>query len=347
MSLQLEVENVSVSYGDFIAVREASLALAAGEIGCLLGPSGCGKTSLLRAIAGFEPVTTGSISLHGSELSNPTLTVPPEKRRVGMVFQDFALFPHLTVAQNIRFGLSGRDKSEQAARVTEMLALVDLPDSADKFPHQLSGGQQQRVALARALAPAPEILLLDEPFSSLDTELRESLASEVRALLKATGVTAIVVTHDQQEAFAIADSITLMQDGAVIQSGTARELYERPAVSFVADFVGQGAVIEIGITEQGELDHSLGRLDPGQLSVGSTRRLHLLVRPGDVRFDSASAVQFPVVTRAFRGDHFLYTLRLPDGQTLPCQAPTDIEIEIDERLPVRLSLTRVTHFPVD
>lgn len=347
MSPQLEVREVSVHYGDFVAVREVSLALEAGDIGCLLGPSGCGKTSLLRAIAGFEPVTAGSINLHGVEISSPLHSVPPEKRRVGMVFQDFALFPHLNVADNVSFGLSGLGKTEKAQRVTELLTLVNLQASAAQFPHQLSGGQQQRVALARAMAPKPDILLLDEPFSSLDSELRETLASEVRALLKATGVTAIVVTHDQQEAFAIADKITLLRNGAVAQSGTARELYQTPAEPFVADFVGQGSVIDIGINEQGDLEHKLGTLDRDSLAIGANSRLRLLIRPEDVLVDENSALQLPVVSRAFRGEHYLYALKLPDDQTIPCLAPVDVEAEVGETLPIRLSLSRITAFSLD
>ncbi|MEP1595297.1 MAG: ABC transporter ATP-binding protein, partial [Halieaceae bacterium] len=241
MSRQLRVDGVSVAYGDFTAVREVSLELEAGDIACLLGPSGCGKTSLLRAIAGFEPITTGCISLNNSELSTPDHTLPTEQRRVGMVFQDFALFPHLSVADNVGFGLSTLGKQARRQKVAEMLTLVGLEQYATSFPHQLSGGQQQRVALARALAPNPDLLLLDEPFSSLDSELRESLAAEVRALLKASGVTAVLVTHDQHEAFAVADHITLMKDGGVVQAGTPRSLYQTPNAPFVADFIGQGS----------------------------------------------------------------------------------------------------------
>ena len=213
---QLELRSVSVQYGETVAVESADLALEAGQIGCLLGPSGCGKTTLLRAIAGFEPLSAGEISLHGQQISTPSSMLPPEQRRVGMVFQDFALFPHLNVGRNVAFGLKDLAGEARQQRVEEMLELVGLAAYADRFPHELSGGQQQRVALARALAPAPEIVLLDEPFSSLDSQLREALAREVRDLLKARGVTAILVTHDQQEAFAMADQITLLHAGRIV-----------------------------------------------------------------------------------------------------------------------------------
>ena len=344
MSRQLKVNKVSVRYGDFVAVREASLELQAGDIGCLLGPSGCGKTSLLRAIAGFEPITTGSISLSDREISTPQLLVPTEQRRVGMVFQDFALFPHLDVAGNIGFGLAQLSRNDRLQKVEAMLDLIGLSDLAHSFPHQLSGGQQQRVALARALAPNPELLLLDEPFSSLDSELRESLAAEVRALLKASGVTAILVTHDQHEAFAMADHITLLKDGAVIQAGTPRELYQSPEQPFVADFIGQGSVITVVASDNGILNHDLGVIDPAAIPAGHSGKLRLLLRANQVVIDSNSNVHLPVTGRAFRGAHFLYTLALPDGQQLHCLATIDVEVEIGDSLPVRLELTRPTLF---
>ena len=347
MSQQLSVDKVSVCYGGFVAVREASLALKAGDIGCLLGPSGCGKTSLLRAIAGFEPITTGSISLNDNVISNTHLVVPTEQRRVGMVFQDFALFPHLDVAGNIGFGLAALSSKERQQKVEAMLDLIGLSDQAGSFPHQLSGGQQQRVALARALAPNPEILLLDEPFSSLDSELRETLAAEVRALLKASGVTAILVTHDQHEAFAMADHITLLKDGAVIQAGTPRTLYQFPDQPFVADFIGQGSVIAVAAADNGVLNHDLGVIDPAAIPAGHSGKLRLLLRANQVIIDSNSTLHLPVTGRAFRGAHFLYTLALPDGQPLNCLATIEVEVEIGDSLPVRLELTNPTIFAAD
>jgi iron(III) transport system ATP-binding protein len=264
-----------------------------------------------------------------------------------MVFQDFALFPHLDVAGNIGFGLAQLSRKDRQQKVEAMLDLVGLSDQAHSFPHQLSGGQQQRVALARALAPNPELLLLDEPFSSLDSELRESLAAEVRALLKASGVTAILVTHDQHEAFAMADHITLLKDGAVIQAGTPRELYQSPDQPFVADFIGQGSVITVVASDDGILNHELGIIDPAAIPAGQSGKLRLLLRANQVVIDSNSTVRLPVTGRAFRGAHFLYTLALPDGQPLNCLATIDVEVEIGDSLPVRLELTRPTIFAAD
>ncbi|HCC80243.1 MAG TPA: iron ABC transporter ATP-binding protein, partial [Methylophaga sp.] len=204
---QLLVDNISIGYAGRPVVEGISFHLKEGEIACLLGPSGCGKTSVLRAIAGFEPLMQGSIVLHGKTVSVAEFSLPPEKRHIGMVFQDFALFPHLTVAKNIGFGLQKLPRKQQQQRVAELLELVELTGAQNQYPHQLSGGQQERVALARAMAPRPDILLLDEPFSSMDSDLREQLAREVRHLLRRDGVTAIMVTHDQHEAFAMADQI--------------------------------------------------------------------------------------------------------------------------------------------
>ncbi|KAA1194318.1 ABC transporter ATP-binding protein [Pseudohalioglobus sediminis] len=338
MPRQLELQSVSVNYGDVVAAKDISFGLGAGEIGCLLGPSGCGKTTLLRAIAGFEPVSAGSISLHGELISSPSHNVPPEQRRVGMVFQDFALFPHLSIEDNVGFGLRTLARRERRRRVEELLELVGLGDFHARFPHELSGGQQQRVALARALAPEPEIILLDEPFSSLDSALRETLAVEVRALLKARNVTAVLVTHDQHEAFAMADSITLLNEGEIVQSDSAYNLYHHPRTRFAAAFIGDGALLtltaaddkqwlpEIGLSPDSETGHP----EPGAL-------VQVLVRPEDVVYDPQSRVQLTVLRRAFRGAEFLYTLALPDGQQVQCLASSQVDVATGEALPVRFN----------
>lgn len=243
----LDLQGISVTYPcpgeNLCVVNKLSLQLAKGEIGCLLGASGCGKTTILRTIAGFEPLRTGAIYLDGRLLSSTSQQLAPEQRRVGMMFQDYALFPHLTVEQNIAFGLRRWDKAKRLSRVTEMLELVGLVVERKRYPHELSGGQQQRVALARALAPSPELLLLDEPFSNLDVDTRERLAFEVRDILKQAGLTAILVTHNQAEAFAIADRIGVMDQGQVVQWGTARELHDQPVNDFVSDFIRREALL--------------------------------------------------------------------------------------------------------
>lgn len=237
----LELDHISVSYPTARArqpvVRGLSLGLDSGRIACLLGASGCGKTTVLRAIAGFEPLDAGEIRLNGRMLSSTRLCVEPERRRVGMVFQDYALFPHLSVRGNVAFGLQRSSAAQRARRVADMLDLVGLQAFADRYPHELSGGQQQRVALARALAPEPDLLLLDEPFSNLDVDARERLACELRDILKSAGRTALMVTHNQAEAFAIADHIGVMQCQCLAQWDTPDALRHRPASAEVARFI--------------------------------------------------------------------------------------------------------------
>ena len=344
MNSQMKLHQVSVNYGSFTAVREVSLTLEQGQIGCLLGPSGCGKTTLLRAIAGFEPVTTGEISLRGNVISSARHNLPPEQRKVGMVFQDFALFPHLNIERNIGFGLAASSRAERARRVAELLDLVNLASSAKSYPHELSGGQQQRVAVARALAPRPEILLLDEPFSSLDSELREQLASEVRGLLKHNNVTAILVTHDQHEAFAMADHISLLQDGRIAQSDTPYNLYHNPSNEFVAEFIGQGSIITVKVSESGEMDNGLGRLDKAHPHWAAGDTLKLLIRPDDIEYAQHSATQLIVTAKAFRGAQYLYELQLPDGQRVPCLTPSHIDVTVGSPLPVKFDLRHVVVF---
>ena len=244
----LELDHISLAYdtpkGVRPVVQDLTLGLPTGHIGCLLGESGCGKTTVLRAIAGFEPVRAGRILLDGAVISSATEQVAPEKRRVGMMFQDYALFPHLSVADNVGFGLRRLERTERARRVEEMLTLVGLAHAANSYPHEISGGQQQRVALARALAPSPDLLLLDEPFSNLDVDTRERLAFEVREILKTTGHTAILVTHNQAEAFAIADRIGVMAAGRIAQWDTPYNLHHHPANDFVRDFIRRETLAE-------------------------------------------------------------------------------------------------------
>jgi len=348
MPSQLEVHEVSVAYGDTTIVHDVSFVLATGSIGCLLGPSGCGKTTLLRAIAGFEPVSRGEVRLHGRLVSEPTNTVPPERRQIGMVFQDFALFPHLSVANNIGFGLRGQSRPARRKRVDELLELVGLRDAARQFPHELSGGMQQRVALARAMAPRPEILLLDEPFSSMDAELREQLAREVRDVLKREGVTAILVTHDQLEAFAMADLIGVLGHGEVHQWGTGFSLYHEPADRFVADFIGQGVLLPATVHDEIRVKTELGRIAgeyPHSLAPGSAAEV--LIRPDDMLYDESSPRKAVVVERAFRGAEFLYTLRLASGTEVLCLVPSHYRHAIGDEIGVRLQADHLVVFPRD
>ena len=344
MHKQLDLDRVSIHYGGFQAVSEISFSLAEGHIGCILGPSGCGKTSLLRAIAGFETLSDGSISLRGDIISAPDTLQPPEKRGVGMVFQDFALFPHLTVEANIGFGLAKQAPATRDSRITEMLDLVGLHNVHKRYPHQLSGGQQQRVALARALAPNPKILLLDEPFSNLDSVRRSQLASEIRTLLVRSKITTLMVTHDQDEAFAMADQIILLNHGRVLQTGTPRDLYQRPATVFAADFIGAGKLIDIGIDASGRLDHNLGVLPKGPHCSRTNSRITLLLRHDAVVFDDCGTHQLAILDKVFQGANNLYTLALPDGQSISCLTPSPIDFTVGETLRVRFDLDEAIMF---
>lgn len=347
MTVALRIDNLTFAYPGMPAVLSGfSLTLNAGEIGCLLGPSGCGKTSVLRCIAGLEPVQAGEIQIGGDRMSTADVAVPPEKRRVGVVFQDYALFPHLDCLGNVAFGLAHLSRSSRRQRAAELLAAVGLPGVGGKYPHELSGGQRQRVALARALAPDPRLLLLDEPFSNLDGALREKLSVEVRAIIKAHGTTALLVTHDQNEAFAMADMVGVMRQGRLEQWDTPYLLYHRPASRFVADFVGDGVLLD-GVAGEGEaIDTPLGSLHhcPG-CDITPGMPVALLLRPDDVQHDDHAPLQAEVVKKAFRGADFLYTLRLDDGRTVLSLVPSHHNHPIGERIGIRLDVDHVVAFP--
>jgi iron(III) transport system ATP-binding protein len=345
MALSVTVRNLAQAYGVKRVVRGMSFALAPGSIGCLLGASGCGKTTVLRCIAGFEPVLDGEILLGDAVVSRPGLQVPPERRGIGMVFQDYALFPHLSVARNIAFGLAATAPDAARARVATLLELVGLEAQAEAYPHELSGGQQQRVALARALAPGPGLLLLDEPFSNLDVDLRERLTVDVRAILKTTGTTALLVTHDQQEAFAFADQIGLMREGAIEQWDTPYNLYHWPRTRFVADFIGLGVFLRGTAKEGGALDTELGDLPGDARAAPRGAAMDILLRPDDIVHDDASPWHAEVTAKTFRGADFLYTLKLASGTRLLSLVPSHHDHALGERIGIRLALDHVVAFP--
>ncbi|MGP1628895.1 MAG: ABC transporter ATP-binding protein [Giesbergeria sp.] len=350
----LQLSNLDVRYPGQTtsAVANVSLSLPIGSIGVLIGPSGCGKTTLLRAVAGLVPTVGGEVHLAGACVSGPGHSLPPEERRIGMVFQDYALFPHLDVGRNIAFGLHGLPRSAQAERVAEVLALVGMPGSERRYPHELSGGQQQRVALARALAPRPRLMLLDEPFSNLDVELRERLAHEMRAILKAAGATALFVTHDQLEAFAIGDLIGVMQAGALQQWEDAYSVYHRPATRFVASFIGHGVLVPACLQQgpDGVAVHTvLGILQnltdcplPSRYPDGLC---DVLLRADDIVHDDASPVRAQVLRKAFRGSEFLYTLQTENGLQLVTHVPSHHNHAVGEWIGVRVQAEHVVTFP--
>jgi iron(III) transport system ATP-binding protein len=337
----LELDGITKRFGRETAVEDVSLTVYEGELLTLLGPSGCGKTTTLHVLAGLEKPAEGTVTISGERVAGGGTFVPPEHRDVGLVFQNYALFPHLTVAENVAFGLDGMDESAREARVEEMLDLVGLETHRDRRPDQLSGGQQQRVALARSLAPEPEVLLLDEPFSNLDVRLRVEMREEVRRILKEAGVTAVSVTHDQEEALSISDRVAIMNDGRLEQVGHPGEVFEHPRSRFVASFLGQASFLSARVdgdrvvTELGSFDIGLLK-GPADAYDGAT--LDLLVRPDDLRatpIDEANA-DGRIIHRQYNGPSFVYRIQLANGDTVSC-AHNHVEV-FDHGQPVAVEL---------
>lgn len=355
MSESLQIDAITIRYPDTPhgadAVRGLSLDLAKGEIACLVGPSGCGKSSLLRAIAGFVQPVTGRILLGSRMLFGPGVNLAPETRGIGMVFQDYALFPHLRLEENVLFGLtSGRPKAADEParqRARDMIDLVGLRAFADRYPHEISGGQAQRVALARALAPAPGLLLLDEPFSNLDLNLRARLAREVRDILKTAGQTAVLVTHDQAEAFTMADQLGVMFDGQLAQWSSPYNVYHEPCSPKVARFIGEGAMVS-GLQTHHEVRTPLGTLALAPCCCNEkiqSEEVRVLLRPDDVVHDDESPLQAKVIRKSFRGADFLYTLELPNGEQILSLVPSHHDHPLHEPIGIRLEADHVVTFP--
>ena len=351
----LVLDQVGVRYAGSRASHDAvegtSLTLAQGQIGVLIGPSGCGKTSLLRAVAGLERLASGRVSMGGRLLADAATHVPAEGRRVGMVFQDYALFPHLNVRENVAFGVRDLPRAARDQRIAQVLELVGLAHAAKRAPHQLSGGQQQRVALARALAPQPDLLLLDEPFSNLDVDLRERLAHDIRAILQQAGTTALFVTHDQIEAFAIGDVIGVMQRGHLEQWDDAYTLYHRPASRFVADFIGHGVFTPARIINTADgprVQTPLGDLaDAAECPLSSAYpggECDVLLRADDIVHDDAAPVKACIERKAFRGSEFLYTLRLATGEQVLAHVPSHHDHHVGEWIGIRAVVDHVVTF---
>jgi iron(III) transport system ATP-binding protein len=334
----IDARDVSKRYGTTPAVAGASLCADHGEIVALLGPSGCGKTTLLRVIAGFEAPDSGVVHVAGRHVAGNGAWVPPEKRRVGMMFQDYALFPHLTVAENIGFGV---DRRRRDARLRQLVPHVGLEGLEHRYPHELSGGQQQRVALARALAPEPELVLLDEPWSNVDPSLRASLREEVVTLLRELRVTAVLVTHDREEAFSIADRIALMRDGTVVQEGSPEALYLAPACRWTAEFVGAGNFVP-GLVQNGQVETALGVFPVN--GAAAAHAVEVLVRPELVELEPDPGGQAEVVGREFRGHDVFYRVRL-GGLELVSHRPSTEAVELGSRVRVKLHERYAAVFP--
>ncbi|MEF1285024.1 ABC transporter ATP-binding protein [Vibrio sp. M250220] len=336
MSCALSIQNLTCKYDQETTVLESlSLEVEQGEIVCLLGASGCGKTTLLKAIAGLLPLSSGVMSLNCMLIDDGKNWLPPEQRNIGMIFQDYALFPHLTVAQNVAFGLRELSVAEQQAKVEEMLELVHLNDYGERYPHQLSGGQQQRVAIARSLAYKPDLLLLDEPFSNIDTQVRHELIGEIRKIFKKQGVTAIFVTHSREEAFAFADKMAVMNHGVIEQYGTASELYYQPSSKFVADFLGGGSYLKATRASDSEYETQLGMVEAkAQQNIEVGQHCELLLRPQHVQISAAEESSVTVLEQQFMGDHCRYVIdagghRLLASSSEPLSIGQQVSVKVE------------------
>jgi iron(III) transport system ATP-binding protein len=340
----IELCHVTVTYPNAAspALHDLSLDVAEGATLSVLGPSGCGKTTVLRTIAGFEHPLTGEVRIAGRLVCDGKQCVPPEERGVGMVFQDYALFPHLTVAQNVAFGLRRLESRAAADTIAQTLDLVGLTGLADRYPHELSGGQQQRVAIARALAPKPVVLLLDEPFSNLDPDMRGQMREEVQEILRRTGITAVLVTHDHDEAFAMADRVAVLNHGRLEQIDNPESIYHTPSTPFVANFVGQADFL-LGRVENGKIHTEVGvfenvRGHPSGMAV------EIMIRPDDVHITPASPGTAQIAGRQFRGSENLYTVLLPSGQHIHSSETSTTVYPIGTSVELKIVATHIVTF---
>ncbi len=320
------------------AVNELSMTVPHDELLVLVGPSGCGKSTLLRLAGGLTSLDRGSIKLHGQEVDDSQTSVPAEKRNVGLVFQDHALFPHLTVHGNVGFGLEKRRRGKESPRIQEMLDLVGMGGYKDRYPHELSGGEQQRVAVARALAPEPSLLLLDEPFASLDTNLRAQIRRDVVDIVRQTNIPTILVTHEQSEALSIGDRIVVMNNGRIAQSGPADEIFHKPTNKFVAEFMGEADFLPV-VTSDNEATSELGSATIDR----SISKPLMMIRPDDLKIEQDSKGPAEVVHREFRGATQLFSIRLTSGQIVRSEMSHLAEMTVGARVSVSFN---AGHTPV-
>lgn len=342
MSCALSIKNLTCKYESQTVLESLSLEVAHGEIVCLLGASGCGKTTLLKAVAGLLPLSSGVMNLNCQTIDDGHNWLPPEKRNIGMIFQDYALFPHLTVSENVAFGLRGLSDAEKRDKVSEMLELVHLGGFGDRYPHQLSGGQQQRVAIARSLAYKPDLLLLDEPFSNIDTQVRHELIAEIRKIFKKQGVTAIFVTHSREEAFAFSDKMAVMNHGVIEQYGSASELYYHPSSKFVADFLGGGSYLKAKRLSPQEFETDLGVIEAKpQTDIELDSDCELLLRPQHIQVSAGEESTISVLEQQFMGDHCRYVIEA-NGQKL--LATSSEALEVGQPVAVKVDTNGVLAF---
>lgn len=338
----LDLKNVSKIYDDREAVKNLSFTIQKGETFVILGPSGCGKTTTLRLIAGFENPDNGKIIIDKKIVASNRLFIPPEKRNVGMVFQEYALFPNLNVRENIGFGLNRINKTQKEKRIEKMLKFVGLKELAERFPYQLSGGQQQRVALARALAPNPVVILLDEPFSNLDADMRIQMRKETQNILKKTQTTVIMVTHDQEEAFAMADRVAVMNKGLIEQIDSPKNIYHFPTTRFVADFVGQADFIN-GVVDKMKIVTEIG-IFSNNTALAQDTTVDLMIRPDDIDFESDDKSDVVIEDFEFKGSEVLYSLRLRSGKIIHSSKPSNLLLKHGTQVRVKVTHPHIVLF---
>lgn len=333
--MKLEIEDVSLSIEGNLILDNLSLNIDEHEIISLIGPSASGKSSLLRIIAGFENISSGKVKLNGLIVDDRSTIVQPQNRNIGIIFQDLALFPHLSCKDNIIFGITNYSEDHKRQRLDRLCNLLDITSIKDKFPHEISGGQQQRIAIARALAPGPEILLLDEPFSALDEELKETLIHDVKNLLKEEKITTIVITHNIKEAFQLSDKIAFLDNKKIIQFDTAYNLYHKPYTKEIANFCGIGSFIKGTVIDNNHVSTILGDLfgDTSKYKVGSN--VSVMIRPDDIIHDDNSSQSAKVLEKIFFGSDFLYKLELSEGEKIFCYTPSHHNHAINEVIGIK------------
>ena len=343
----LQVKKIVCRYGKETVIRDLSFTIGRGEQACLLGPSGCGKTTVLRAIAGFQNLSDGSIVIDGNLSSSKSTNTPPEERRLGMVFQDHALFPHMNVEENIQVGIRSLPPVDRNSIADYFLERMSLERERKKYPHELSGGQAQRVALARALSPKPLLMLMDEPFSGLDFDLRERMNIEVADLLRSQGTTCLMVTHDQNDAFAFGRQIGVMRSGELEQWATPHQVYHEPRSKFVADFIGSGVFLSGRVINHKTIHTDYVDLESivcSRWSIGT--KLEVLIRPDDIIYDPSSDLKVDVRSKAFKGSQTLYTLGVDGKNSLLALFPSHENFSIGDSVNIRFKVDHVVAYPL-
>ena len=342
--MKLEIENISLNLDNDRILDNLSLTVKEEEIISIIGPSASGKSSLLRVIAGFENISTGKIKLNGQIVDDTSTIIEPQERNIGIIFQDLALFPHLSCAENITFGISELSSKEKTERLDRLEKVLDIIEISKKYPHEISGGQQQRVAIARALAPQPEILLLDEPFSALDENLKEKLLADLKILLKEEKITTIVITHNIKEAFQISDKIAFLSNKKIIQFDSAYNIYHKPLTREIANFCGIGSFINGEIIDKNHVETSLGKHfgDTTSYEIGSS--IDILIRPDDIIHDDDSTKSARVIEKNFHGSDFLYKLKLNSGENIFCYTPSHHDHALNEVIGIKSEMDHLILF---